>query len=271
MEYRVEQLAAACDVSVDTVRYYQSKRLLPAPRREGRVALYDEDHAARIRAIRSLQGKGLPLAVIRRALDGTLERGDADLAVAVVSEQIESDPDELLTLDELAARSGVPSPLLQAIVREGITIGLRVDGEERYTAADVEVVRQGLRLLEAGLPIGELLALAADYNAAARSAAERAVDLFDEHVRKPIRTSGRSDDEVARALVAAFRDLLPAVTTIVSHHFRRVLLSVAEEHIERVGISKKVSSPRKGSFPKKGPSGKGKRDRARTRTKGKRS
>ena len=37
MRYRVEQLAAACDVSVDTVRYYQSRGLLPAPEREGRV------------------------------------------------------------------------------------------------------------------------------------------------------------------------------------------------------------------------------------------
>lgn len=59
MRYRVEQLAAACDVSVDTVRYYQSRGLLPAPAREGRVAFYDEGHAERIRRIRDLQAKGL--------------------------------------------------------------------------------------------------------------------------------------------------------------------------------------------------------------------
>ena len=34
MRYRVEQLAAACDVSVDTIRYYQSRGLLPGPERE---------------------------------------------------------------------------------------------------------------------------------------------------------------------------------------------------------------------------------------------
>jgi hypothetical protein len=33
-------------------------------------------------------------------------------------------------------------------------------------------------------------------------------------------------------MVAAFRELLPAVTTLVSHHFRRTLLEVAEAHIE---------------------------------------
>ncbi|HLW16141.1 MAG TPA: MerR family transcriptional regulator, partial [Actinomycetota bacterium] len=45
--YRVEQLAAACDVSVDTIRYYQSKGLLPPPKREGRVAIYDREHLQR--------------------------------------------------------------------------------------------------------------------------------------------------------------------------------------------------------------------------------
>ena len=53
MRYRVEQLAASCDVSVDTVRFYQSRGLLPQPEREGRVAWYGDDHAERIRRIRS--------------------------------------------------------------------------------------------------------------------------------------------------------------------------------------------------------------------------
>ena len=51
----MEQLAAACDVSVDTVRYYQSRGLLPPPEREGRLAWYRDEHAERIREIRSLQ------------------------------------------------------------------------------------------------------------------------------------------------------------------------------------------------------------------------
>ena len=42
MRYRVEQLASACDVSVDTVRYYQSRGLLPPPEKEGRVAWYGD-------------------------------------------------------------------------------------------------------------------------------------------------------------------------------------------------------------------------------------
>jgi len=66
VRYRVDQLAASCDVSVDTVRFYQSRGLLPQPEREGRLAWYGDEHADRIRRIRELQTKGLTLAAIGR-------------------------------------------------------------------------------------------------------------------------------------------------------------------------------------------------------------
>ncbi|MEO8477291.1 MAG: helix-turn-helix domain-containing protein [Actinomycetota bacterium] len=233
MRYRVEQLAAECDLSVDTVRYYQSRGLLPQPEREGRVAWYGDDHAARIREIRALQGKGLTLAAIRRVVTGELGPADADLAAAVAAARGDSgDEPELLDLDAFAARSGVPASLIQAVEREGIRLGRTVDGEERYTAGDIELVRTALRLLEFGLPLPDLLGLARDADTAMRGLAERAVELFDEHVRKPIRDTAGDDGAAAAQMVEAFGELLPAVTQLVSHHFRRVLLETAEDHIE---------------------------------------
>jgi len=233
MRYRVDQLAAACDVSVDTVRYYQSRGLLPQPDREGRVAWYGDEHAARIREIRTLQTKGLTLAAIRRVVTGELGPADADLAAAVAAARGESgDETELLDLEAFATRSGVPASLIQAVEREGIRLGRVVDGEERYTEGDIDLVRTALRLLEFGLPLPDLLGLARDADAAMRGLAERAVELFDEHVRKPIRDTAGDDDVAATQMVEAFGELLPAVTQLVSHHFRRVLLETAEEHIE---------------------------------------
>lgn len=230
----MEQLAATCDLSVDTVRYYQSRGLLPAPEREGRVALYGPEHAERLAEIRSLQGKGLTLAAIRRVVSGELGAADADLAAAVASARGQ-EPDETgetLSLDEFSEASGVPASLIQAVEREGIRLGRRIDGVDRYTSADIELVRTALRLLEFGLPLADLLSLARDADTAMRGLAERAVDLFDEHVRKPIRDTASDDEGAAEQMVDAFRELLPAVTTLVSHHFRRVLLETAEDHIE---------------------------------------
>jgi DNA-binding transcriptional MerR regulator len=229
----VEQLAAACDVSVDTIRYYQSLGLLDPPEREGRVAWYGARHAERIGEIRDLQRKGLTLAAIGRVVRGELGTADADLAAAVAAARGAPGADaETLDLDAFAARSGVPASLIQAVEREGIRIGTAVDGEPRYTPADIEVVRTALRLLEFGLPLGDLLALAREADAAMRGLAERAVELFDEHVRKPIRDTAGDDEAAAAQMVEAFRELLPAVTELVAYHFRRVLLETAEAQIE---------------------------------------
>jgi DNA-binding transcriptional MerR regulator len=233
VRYRVEQLATTCDVSVDTVRYYQAKGLLPMPRKEGRVAWYGAEHVERIRRIRSLQRQGLTLAAIRRVVDGELGDGDAGLAAAVTSEQRIPVDGEALGLDDFAAASGVPASLIQAVEREGIRIGREVDGRTQYTAGDIELVRTALRLLEFGLPLGELLALAREADDALRGLAERAVELFDAHVRRPIRDTASDTEAASARMVEAFQELLPAVTLLVSHHFRRVLLEVAEERIER--------------------------------------
>jgi DNA-binding transcriptional MerR regulator len=242
----VEQLASTCDVSVDTVRYYQSRGLLAAPVREGRVAWYGPEHVERIEQIRSLQGKGLTLAAIRRVVSGELGPADADLAAAVSAalgdvRDPTAEEDGSLTLEEFSASSGVPASLIQAVEREGIRLGRRVDGEDRYTAADIELVRTALRLLEFGLPLPDLLGLARDADGAMRGLAVRAVGLFDEHVRKPIRDTAGDDERAAEQMVEAFRELLPAVTTLVSHYFRRVLLETAEAQIEEPAHNEGVS------------------------------
>jgi DNA-binding transcriptional MerR regulator len=239
---RVEELARRADVSVDTIRFYQKRRLLAAPTRTGRIAWYGPEHLDRLNRIRDLQRQGFSLAVIRRLLDGDLDPADAPLAAAVAGAAADAPPESLLTLDELAERSGVPAPLLEAVVREGILVPQHHEGTARFTPADAEIVASGLRLLEAGLPLPELLALARRHDDATRAIAEEAVALFDAHVREPLRSADITDDERAERLVAAFRTLLPTVTSLVAHHFRRVLLEVAQEHLERVGETTELAA-----------------------------
>ncbi|MDZ4827632.1 MAG: MerR family transcriptional regulator [Actinomycetota bacterium] len=233
-KWRVEDLALRADVSVDTIRFYQKRRLLSPPEREGRVAWYGPAHLDRLTRIRELAGQGLTLALIGRVLDGNLDATDAPLAAAVAAADAET-VEEFFTLPELATRADVPIELLETIAREGLLIPLIHDGVPQYTSADVAIVRQALALLEQGFPMPALIALAQEHNADTRVIAERAVALFDEFVRQPLRNADRPDDEKARELVAAFRVLLPAVSTLVAHHFRRVLLTVAQEHLEQVG------------------------------------
>src|SRR6476661_8447048 len=179
---RVEELARRAEVSVDTIRFYQKRQLLPPPRRAGRIAWYGADHVERLQRIKELQRQGFSLAVIRRLLAG------------------------------------------------------------EFDAADVP--RAGLRLLEAGFPLPDLLALARRHHDATRAIAADAVEMFDEHVRRPIQTSELDDDVKAERLVEAFRTLLPTVTTLVANHFRSVLLEVAQEHLEAVGDPRELAAAR---------------------------
>lgn len=231
MGYRVDELASRCGVSVDTVRFYQTRGLLPPPERRGRIAWYSEEHLTRLRRIRDLKSKGFTLASIRRLLAGELDEADEALVAAVVSE---APPDGSMTRDELAERVGVSPALIAAVEQERLLVPSVRDGEPRYTTADVDAARAGLALLEAGVPLADLLALAREYDAAARKAAERAVDLFDEHVRERVRATSQDDRDAAERLVEAFTRMLPATTKLVSHHFRRVLLDAAQARIEGV-------------------------------------
>ena len=128
---RVEDLARAADVSVDTIRFYQKRRLLPPPTRKGRIAWYGPEHTERLARIRDLQQRGFSLALIRRLLDGELDAADVPLAAAVATAAAGSDDPAdaaLLTLDDVAAGAGVPAPLLDAVVRTGVLVPRIVDG-----------------------------------------------------------------------------------------------------------------------------------------------
>jgi DNA-binding transcriptional MerR regulator len=75
--YSVDELAAATRVPSRTIRFYQSKGVLPRPARRGRVALYDDRHIERLRLIGELQDRGLRLRAVRHLLRE--DSGDARL------------------------------------------------------------------------------------------------------------------------------------------------------------------------------------------------
>jgi len=66
----IARLAAAADVGVETVRYYERRGLLPQPMRaQGGYRRYDRNHVARIRFIKRAQELGFTLAEIESLLE----------------------------------------------------------------------------------------------------------------------------------------------------------------------------------------------------------
>ncbi len=290
---RVEQLSARAGVSVDTIRYYQSKGLLDPPRREGRLAWYGASHLARLERIRTLQQRGFTLATIARLVSGELDAADEALVAELsgVTDAPDDDhqaheqdgaavdpgevDDDALTLDQLAAATGVPLAVLKAVAAEGLLIPRRIGRDERYTPEDVAAARAGLLLLDWGIPLSALLDLARRHHQATEATALEAVAMFSAYVREPLRrgrspksgqhssaaTSGEPDVE---GLLQAYAELLPAVNALVGHHFTRTLVKTALDHVERVGspAERRAVHHRIGADGDGVPTGSGDTDRA---------
>ena len=239
MHFKVEDLAAASGVKIDTIRFYQGKGLIPAPERQGRNAIYGPAHLARLQQIRSLMGQGFSLAQIQRvpAPDETSADGAEGRAKAAPGEALlhalaeERGGESKFLRSELAARAGVPEDLIAAAQAAGVLEPTRQDdGQELFSSADLEMLESGLAVLAAGLPLGEFLSLAAQHDRNIREVSERGIDLFDDHVRK-VAPNGEDPEVVAQA----FRDLLPRLTRLVALHFQRTLVNRAMERLRAKG------------------------------------
>ena len=85
--WKLEDLARDAGVSPRTVRYYVQRGLLEPPVFRGRDTVYTESHLVRLRAIRRLQERFLPLDAIQAEL---LRRSDGELeALTKVAEVAE--------------------------------------------------------------------------------------------------------------------------------------------------------------------------------------
>ena len=69
MSYTIARLAAAADVHVETVRYYQRRGLLPEPARNlGSIRRYSEADAEQLRFIKRAQAVGFTLEEVTSLL-----------------------------------------------------------------------------------------------------------------------------------------------------------------------------------------------------------
>jgi len=230
MEYDVASLAEASGLSVDTIRYYQTLGVLEAPSRRGRHAVYDDSHRERLARVRELSERGFSLKSMRELLTPA-DGAEGDEALRAALEHGRAEP--TYTPRAFAGALGVPLSLLRAVERTGIAEPQpNAGGDARYTESDLTAARGALKLLERGMPLTRLLELAVSHHRTTTRTVDRAVDLFDDYVRKAATTNGTEDLD---AVAEAYRELMPVVTGLVAHHFERVLVTRALQRLERSG------------------------------------
>lgn len=223
--FRAAELAADVGISVQLLRSYQSKGLLPPPRHEGRVAWYGPHHRERLLHIRHLKERGFSLRMIAGALD---EGPEAPLAL--VEER------EVLRLAEVAERSGVPVELLRALEASGLLRPHHLTYGERYSDADVRFVRNVLTLLGVGLSLDDLMRIARQQLETSDALGRDVMDAWSQLVGTRLRGRPTTDGtDHATRVASSIRALAAIVGQLVAYRVERAVLDAAQAEIEAEG------------------------------------
>jgi len=221
-EYRIGELARAAGIPVRTLRYYQERKLLPPPRREGRIGWYSPAHLARLQLIGQLLDRG-------HTLGGTAELLSAweqgyDLA-------------ELLGFERAMTASWsdeVPVPMTVADV--GALLGGQLTAEALAEAARLgyievdagRVVHVSQRLLDAtaalvgeGIPLPAILAAGRELQAGLDAMASLFVELVISNV--PGRPGGTPQPHEMAGLAERIERLRPVARTVIDAEFARAM------------------------------------------------
>ncbi|MFI9272792.1 MerR family transcriptional regulator [Kitasatospora sp. NPDC052896] len=174
-EYRVEQLAAAAGITTRTLRFYRERKLLPPPRKEGRIAWYGEAHLARLRVIAELLERGHTLGGIAELI-GAGESG-RDVAELIGLEAAITAPwsDEApvsLSWAELAAAFG--DQLTEANTAESIAQGYITVTEDGITHVSRRLMDATIALVAEGVPLAAVL----DASRKAQEYADAVAEVF---------------------------------------------------------------------------------------------
>lgn len=156
-EYRIDDLARAAGTTTRNVRGYQDRGLLPRPDRRGRVAIYSDNHLARLKVINDLLQRGFTIRHIGDFLHG-MQRGD-DLADVLGLREVITEPWSKAHTEAISAEA------LKALLNSGnpthydklIEYGLIERTDDGYTLLDRETVRAFGRLTKLGLSLAMLL------------------------------------------------------------------------------------------------------------------
>ncbi len=223
-EYRIDELARVAGTTVRNVRVYQDRGLLPPPRRQGRVGIYDEAHLARLRLIGQLLDRGYNLAHIAELISAW-EQG-RDLSHVLGLEAAITGPwsDEIpgyVTREELAlALGGDPSPEdIERAVRLGV---IELEGA-RFRVPSPRLLHAGSELAAAGMPVGVILDLAEELREDLSRAAHSLVEAVATHLVGERGTGELPSDEETARLAAVIQRLRPLAQMAVDAQLARAM------------------------------------------------
>ena len=221
-EYRIGELAHEAGITVRTLRYYQERKLLPPPRREGRIGWYSQTHLNRLRVIGQLLDRGHTLGGIGELLSAW-EQG-YDLADLLGFERAMTAPwsDDVpvpVTVADLSAQ--FKGQLTPEVLEEAVRLGYIDVDADRVIQVSRRLLDTAAVLVREGIPLPAILATGREL----QSGLDKLASLFVELVITNVldRSSGAPPPHEVARLAETIERLRPIARTVLDAEFGRAM------------------------------------------------
>lgn len=211
------EAARRAGVTPQTLARWAREGLVPHAR-DGR---WTPAAVAQARIVARLRERGHKLDEIRRAIE------TGRLAFGFVEELLPA-PGRTHTLEEAAAETGLEPALIERVF---LSMGFNVDGLERISDDDLELLRYVAAVLSAGFPLVALLQLVRVYGQALAQMADAEVRLFHLYVHEPLMREGIPGWQMGEEMDELARALLPLASPIMERVHQRFLTHFVEQDV----------------------------------------
>jgi adenylate cyclase len=213
-ELTLAQVAARAGVSPATVKRWVAGGLIP-----GYAGSWTPAGAAYARVVARLRARGHTLAQIKRAGE------NGQLAVGPL-ENLLASPGSRYSLREAARLSGLDAELIE---RLQAAMGLGALQMEGFSEEDVQILKYGATVLDAGLPLPAFMQLMRVYGQAVAQIADAEVRLIHLYVHEPLMRSGVASVEIADEMEGLVGEVLPFSSPFMNYLHGRLLAQFVEQ------------------------------------------
>jgi len=230
-EYTVDELARVTDTTVRNVRAYQDRGLLAPPEKRGRVGVYDDTHASRLKLINHLLARGYTLANIQDLImavdEGHDLRSILGLETAIGGRWSRERPKKYSLIELLHMFGDKASP---SALGKAVDLGLLERDGLSFVSGSPTALAAGATMAKEGIPLADLLDAVGiarpHFNAVAKALVDlvvRQLDRYDPDALPP--------PADVPALVDAIWRVRPLAMVLVESEMNRALEEASGDYL----------------------------------------
>jgi DNA-binding transcriptional MerR regulator len=232
VQLTVDELAVRVGLPGSTIRMYQTKGVLHPPRRQGRVAYYDDSHIERLTLVQRLQSRGFSLPAIAELVKAR-EEGASVAAVLGVGDA--EGPDDWVRVRVRDLRRLVPTgDVRPAVLKRAIQLGL-VRWRRGWPHTRRWALEAGNRLAGLAVPAEDVLDQFAGLRRATDGIAADFVAVFERRLWPQLDERSAEEDQLDRVR-ALLVELTYTAETVVVGTLRESIREAAEQFARRHGL-----------------------------------